>query len=541
MTAADDTSRNLVRLCPPRRRIGVPAAWRRHGVVVLAGAGISIGAPANVPSWWGFNQAVLDGLRRRLLDAGLVPARARTAIEHLNLDDLEVTEFSQVVHNAFAGVTWFELVGVLDGETANATHMALAALAGTGLMRAIVTTNFDTLLERALAGGFAALNPLLDVPPRRGRRALIKLHGSADRPRSLVDLAAQKRRGLPPEWRAWLRVLFSRYCVLVLGFSGADLDMGDDYLGLRAAAAYTPWLGWNVRSGCAPHARAAEVLVACGDRGHLIEGDLPGILDTLGLPVPSTTARARSSQDRLARAVDAWLDQDGCDEAVCGIAMARLLDAAGRVSAADALRSRLRTTTRRALRVGLALDAAARASLVLGQLGIDDQRPTRALKDVDLAERALRQAARAFTQPNDHRPERGEIEYARNMSALAHSAAVVRIRAGDADGAERVIARAHTYIQMLPPAEQPDRLAAHWQNTGALAWLRGDPVTARTCFETARLAAIRVGDLAFIQSTEQTLARLARAAEEGRAATASPSTLTCGSAPDTGEDGRART
>lgn len=148
---------------------------------------------------------MLDGLRRLLLDGGPVPARARAAIEGLSLDDIEITEFSQVVHNAFAGVTWFELVGVLDGAKPNATHWALAALAVTGLVRAVVTTKFDTLLERVLPAEFAELNPLLDAAPRRGRRALVKLHGSADRPQSLVDLAAQKRQGVPQEWHAWLR------------------------------------------------------------------------------------------------------------------------------------------------------------------------------------------------------------------------------------------------------------------------------------------------------------------------------------------------
>lgn len=161
----------------------------------------------------------------------------------------------------------------------------------------------------------------------------------------------------------------------MLGFSGADLDLGDDYLGLRAAAAHTPWLGWNVRPGGVPHVRAAEILAACGDGGDLVEGDLPRALETLGLPALSLTAHTRGSQDRLGCAVERWLRQDGCDAAVCGIAMARLLAAAGRVTAADALRSRLRTTTRRDLRQGLALDATVRASLVLGQLGIDDPRP----------------------------------------------------------------------------------------------------------------------------------------------------------------------
>src|SRR5436190_22351489 len=96
--------------------------------VVLCGAGVSMAPPSSVPSWWGFNQAVLDELRRRFLSEHRVPVRAVKAVERLSLQDLDVAEFSQVVANAFAGDTWFDALEALDGERPNVNHLVLAEL-----------------------------------------------------------------------------------------------------------------------------------------------------------------------------------------------------------------------------------------------------------------------------------------------------------------------------------------------------------------------------------------------------------------------------
>lgn len=493
----------------------LPLEWGEHGLVVLGGAGLSVGSPANVPSWWDFNQAVLDGLRHCFAHSIEAPVHARRALERLSLNDLEVTEFSQVVHNAFAGLTWFDLLGVLDGEEPNTTHCTLSTLARSGILQTIVTTNFDTLLERALPSNFRTFNALIDEPPpERSVGALVKLHGTGGEPRSLVDLAAQKRRGLPPAWRSWLEALFSNRCVLVLGFSGADLDLADDYLGLQAAASSTPWLAWNLRRGVPPHPRAAAVVRAAADHGEFLIGDLPEVLEGLGISLTRVKSRGGSEEDRLAEAVRRWLTQDGVDSAVCGVALARLLDAAGSHTAADALRSRLRTQARRALRKGVNLSSATRVSLVLGQIGIDDRQVARSLKDLDLSERALTAVVENLRQSRDGLSSEGEIEYARNMSASIHSRAVWLIRQGDVDGAEREVERAWEYIMAMPETEQLDRLAAHWQNTGAIAWLRGDKEGARRSFEKARQVAEKVGDLAFVRSAEDNLGRLQQTVEK---------------------------
>ena len=253
------------------------------GTVVLCGAGVSVAAPSSVPSWWGFNQLVLDELRSRFVTAHRVPVRAAGALTSLSLDSLDVTEFSQIVSDAFAGDTWFDVLGVLDGVAPNINHHTLAAWAKAGPLRVVVTTNFDTLIERAMHEDgveHRVFDCLLDEPPKLSGIgspvAVVKLHGSASRRASLVDLAAQKRRGLPGDWLDWLEDVFGGLHVVVAGFSGADLALGEDYLRLRAASPRTPELTWLVRPGQRPLEGALEVVKLVGRRARFLEADLPG-------------------------------------------------------------------------------------------------------------------------------------------------------------------------------------------------------------------------------------------------------------------------
>src|SRR5947209_2848438 len=199
-----------------------PIAWTRRGLVVLCGAGVSTPAPSSLPSWWDFNDTVLEVIRRRYLASEDVPASARTAVNELRLEQIGVLGFSQFISDAFAGRTWFRLLRCLDASTPNPAHQALVRLAASGVLKTVVTTNFDTLLERACRGVVNAqvmhtADSSPDAIESDDRLLIVKLHGSATQPTTLVDLATQKARGLPTAWADWLEGLWRRHAVLVLG------------------------------------------------------------------------------------------------------------------------------------------------------------------------------------------------------------------------------------------------------------------------------------------------------------------------------------
>ena len=125
--------------------------WSKHGLTVICGAGLSIPPPSSVPSWWEFNQTLLAEIVARFIRDSDPPAAMADGVRKLSLADLPIVDISQHVHDAFAGADWFHLLSVLDGTTPNACHIALTTLARAGLLRVVVSTNFDRLVEKAFA------------------------------------------------------------------------------------------------------------------------------------------------------------------------------------------------------------------------------------------------------------------------------------------------------------------------------------------------------------------------------------------------------
>ena len=141
------------------------------------------------------------------------------------------------------GEHYFAVFEPLDIETWNDGHAAIAALASTGLLRAVVTTNFDRLIEFALdAAGVSA--EVYCAPEDFERLAAIERRGARQDPgdqgsrlgrpsRTMVDTLRQRVLGRPKALEAALVQLFRDHAVLVVGFSGADLAYDPQYLGLR--------------------------------------------------------------------------------------------------------------------------------------------------------------------------------------------------------------------------------------------------------------------------------------------------------------------
>src|SRR5262245_52747980 len=135
-----------------------PAALARdaqeHGLVVLAGAGLSMGPRSSLPGWTDVNDAFLDSLGVCGPDAAgvgvcvadaaefEVPAvgqvlgliRQQRAIADVAQPDLQ----AQLAEERL-GEHYFAVFRPLDIETWNDGHAAVAALAATGLVRAVVT------------------------------------------------------------------------------------------------------------------------------------------------------------------------------------------------------------------------------------------------------------------------------------------------------------------------------------------------------------------------------------------------------------------
>ena len=286
---------------------GLARALEDGNLIVLAGAGLSKLGPSFLPGWLDFNKSLLDEAKACAI-RGLpgLSAAAVAAIESLDINQVPVEAFSDLLVRSFASDGYFTVLDVLDADRTNANHQALAALAKRGRLKSIVTTNFDTLFERAFRDAGVPLTVLTsadvtdDVEPPGV--TLYKIHGSVTAASTLVDTVSQKMRGLPERMRARLGVLYGKHYLLVLGFSGGDLKFGRDYLMLSAIDGDAPGFTWVVHPKSEPAQTVANLKQRTGDKGDIVKAVFPDYFATLGVEVSaSAVADADAAQREVER------------------------------------------------------------------------------------------------------------------------------------------------------------------------------------------------------------------------------------------------
>ena len=225
---------------------GLIQAMSDRSLAILCGAGVSMLPPSYLPGWWEFNVLLFDEIKRsacRILPEGMAPL-----FQRMHLSDNSVLSFSERVETLFAGEGYFPVLDVLDGKEPNENHRAMAELAGRGVLKIILSTNFDTLIEQAFDDAGVPLEVAVGETGLAGLSGsacvLMKLHGSVGAHSTLIDTVRQKLRGLPGDLRSKIATVAATHHILALGISGADLRFRHDYLPL--AAGQRPGVGPHV-------------------------------------------------------------------------------------------------------------------------------------------------------------------------------------------------------------------------------------------------------------------------------------------------------
>lgn len=254
--------------------------------VVIAGAGISVAPPSNLPSWWEYNKKLIAQIKTRALE--LCPGAA-DILECIDVENkLPVQCISQLVVSQGAGESYFPLLELLNGTVPNANHFALAELARQGVLKAVVTTNFDTLIETAFRIKAVPLYTAVQKEnyyeaEQVAECKLFKIHGSVHDSASLIDTVAQKAVGLSAEKRLIVESIFTGSNILVIGFSGADLDFDLDYIPLARALEDGSRLTWIIRPGSTPNSNVAELQRRHPKNVSVRELELPELFEFLGV------------------------------------------------------------------------------------------------------------------------------------------------------------------------------------------------------------------------------------------------------------------
>ncbi len=195
------------------------------------------------------------------------------------------------------------------------------------MLRAVVTTNFDRLIERALeaagvphrvfvtTGDFASLPAALDGA---GGCLLIKVHGSVENLDSMVDTLAQRVAGRPRCSRTRSRSCWNAMPASRWDFRARTSPTTPTILGLRSAVEHAVELTVLNRRGDAPLDAMVRLVAAYGRHAHFLDGDLPSALGVVSAAleiepprVTSATTGTPSPEAHLIEHTKAWADERG--------------------------------------------------------------------------------------------------------------------------------------------------------------------------------------------------------------------------------------
>lgn len=435
-------------------------------LMVLAGAGISKDAPSHLPDWSGFNLFIREEIVRV---AGEIVRNRGATFTTLLRAEFPVAAFSDAIVNYFAGDSYFPVLRVLDSNRPNRNHAALAELARLGGLAAIFTTNFDTLIEQSFRAAGVELRLFVERTDFTGTRiappcGLFKLHGSVKQTTTLIDTVSQKLRGLPPYVRNALSGLDPGFPLLVIGFSGTDLEFDRDYLPLLGNGRFVTWV---VNPDREPAVPVLEKLSAIG--GVIVKARLPEVFAELGILQPdSPPIDPHDDVDARVRAlIGEWLDLPHIGPWTCAAFCAELLNEIGDTAASRAVASELDTLLRDATETPI---TAGKVYRVLSLLATREHDPSAALL---WAKRELQyyDAIQGVLNVAGHAPsaEARREHLTNEASAMVNIAVALRAN-GDLDDAEIVLSQA------LPRAVEvasPYVLSLIELNLTAIATLRG--------------------------------------------------------------------
>lgn len=203
-------------------------AVQRRKVAFFAGAGISNDWPANLPLAADFVKGVVSAIC-----TSNVKLRKQQRVITNNLAGIRPEVMFQVLHDTL-GTPALDVLDILRGGNPNLIHRFIAEVAKRNLARIVITTNFDSLIEKALqeeACDFRQLTTEEEFANRRRFRKVVtigKLHGTLiapdgkDRRSSIQATLAQVGQPFTPGKARFLQYIFRNYDVVFLGYSGLD-------------------------------------------------------------------------------------------------------------------------------------------------------------------------------------------------------------------------------------------------------------------------------------------------------------------------------
>lgn len=187
-------------------------ALSEGALIPFCGAAISNQCPTHIPLAWDLKNSIFESLCKGNETLNQIcKSFSSTGLGGWSLSQLPL-EF--VLEATYAeGMRNFDLILAFMQEAEESwTHKTIKSMSELGVWSEVLTTNFDSCLEKA------GLDSPIEVN---------HLHGSIDNPQSLVLTIERIGIGLPNQLEERLRKLHRSKNILFIGYSGYDADVLD--------------------------------------------------------------------------------------------------------------------------------------------------------------------------------------------------------------------------------------------------------------------------------------------------------------------------
>ncbi|HEX8456377.1 MAG TPA: SIR2 family protein [Pyrinomonadaceae bacterium] len=255
-------------------------------LIFFCGSGVSQFSPTGFPTGWKLVQGCCQSLEKQLHKFGHSDAHLED-LAQLPFETLLGFTVEDVSDPAYAG-TLSDIAAYFQNTTPNRLHFLLSAFLYHRKDCHIITTNYDTGFERALARIRVANTSTtpghavkvfgvesLDTARPDGSNLILKIHGCAylDQPESLVLTTKQESSGLPGAFLSTLRELFEDSLVVFLGYSLSEPDCLDALMSVSNFDVM--WIDRNYESFAGNF--RAQIIVNQARKAYFLENLIPFI------------------------------------------------------------------------------------------------------------------------------------------------------------------------------------------------------------------------------------------------------------------------
>jgi hypothetical protein len=204
----------------------------KDGMIIFAGAGISVPPPCNCPTWARLKREILGCFLDKLIREDWPKKSYLKQIKPSIIDmELRPETFMWALSGDISMTGTLDMIGGINSSSPNLNHEILAILSKPGIIKAIITTNFDTYIEKSLYTKGIDFKTVRDISEiddsisnRSGAILLYKPHGCLSKPSSM-EYRIDQIQLLPESKRVLLTDLLKSSPVMVIGYSGNDEDI----------------------------------------------------------------------------------------------------------------------------------------------------------------------------------------------------------------------------------------------------------------------------------------------------------------------------